>query len=67
MGVVSTRWMESMVVANGCGCNEVYRYPHITYPYSSVNFYSSIPTFRSLKKKVFCSSSGIFLKLNFMY
>ena len=27
--------MESMVVASGCGCKEVYRFPHITYPYSS--------------------------------
>ena len=22
-------------VASGCGCKEVYRFPHITYPYSS--------------------------------
>ena len=37
MGVVSRRWMyvESMGVASGCGCNEVYRFPHTTYPYSS--------------------------------
>ena len=37
MGVVSRRWMwvESMGVASGCGCKEVYRFPHITYPYSS--------------------------------
>ena len=36
MGVVS-RWMrvESMGVASGCGCKEVYRFPHITYSYSS--------------------------------
>ena len=27
--------MESMGVASGCGCKEVYRFPHITYPYSS--------------------------------
>ena len=27
--------MESMCVASGCGCKEVYRFPHITYPYSS--------------------------------
>ena len=36
--VVSRMWMwvESMGVASGCGCNEVYRFPHnITYPYSS--------------------------------
>ena len=38
-----------MGVATGCGCKEVYRFPHTTYPYS-VLFYSSIPTFCSLKK-----------------
>ena len=37
MGVVSRRCVrvESMGVATGCGCKEVYRFPHITYPYSS--------------------------------
>ena len=53
MGVVSRRWVwvESMGVASGCGCKEVYRFSHITYPYSplvSVLFCSSIPTFCSL-------------------
>ena len=24
--------MESMGVATGCGCKEVYRFPHTTYP-----------------------------------
>ena len=24
-----------MGVASGCGCKEVYKFPHITYPYSS--------------------------------
>ena len=35
--VVSRKWVwvESMGVASGCGCKEVYRFPHITYPYSS--------------------------------
>ena len=28
-------WVESMGVASGCGCKEVHRFPHITYPYSS--------------------------------
>ena len=28
-------WVKSMGVASGCGCKEVYRFPHITYPYSS--------------------------------
>ena len=41
--------MESMGVVSGCGCKEVYRSPHITYPYIlplvSVRFSSSIPTF----------------------
>ena len=36
----------------GCGCKEVYRFPHITYPYSSALF-CSIPTFCSLKKMFF--------------
>ena len=39
-------WVESMGVATGCGCKEVYRFPHTTYPYSCIcSFYSSIPTF----------------------
>ena len=39
MGVVSRRWVwvmevgESMSVASGCSCKEVYKFPHITYPY----------------------------------
>ena len=28
-------WVECMGVATGCGCKEVYRFPHTTYPYSS--------------------------------
>ena len=27
--------MEYMGVTSGCGCKEVYRFTHITYPYSS--------------------------------
>ena len=30
MGVDNRR--ESMGVANWCGCKEIYRFPHITYP-----------------------------------
>ena len=39
MGVVSRRWVgvESMGVASGCGCKEVYRFPHITYRYIQWN------------------------------
>ena len=38
-----------MGVATGCGCKEVYRFPHTTYPYSSCicSFFSSIPTYFS--------------------
>ena len=37
-------------MSSGCGCKEVYRFPHVTYPYSLVSalFCSSIPTFCSL-------------------
>ena len=28
-------WVWLVGVASGCGCKEVYRFPHITYPYSS--------------------------------
>ena len=51
MGVISRRWMwvESMGVASGCGCKELYRFTYMTYPYFfvSVLFCSSIPTFCS--------------------
>ena len=39
-------WVECMGLASGCGCKEVYIFPHITYPYSS-RFCSIIPTFCS--------------------
>ena len=44
-----------MGVATGCGCKEVYRFPHTTYTYSSCicSFYSRIPTFCSFKKMFF--------------
>ena len=37
VGVVSRRrvWLVGVGVATGCGCKEVYRFPHTTYPYSS--------------------------------
>ena len=35
VGVASgSGWNLSMGVATGCGCKEVYRFPHTTYPYS---------------------------------
>ena len=56
-----------MGVATGCGFKEIYRFPHITYPYSSCicTFCSSIPTFLFIFKNVFRScSSTVFLRLN---
>ena len=37
MGVVSRRrvWLVGEGEIYGCGCKEVYRFPHTTYPYSS--------------------------------
>ena len=41
--------MESMGVASGYGCKEIYRLPHTTYLVSAL-FCSSIPTFCSFLK-----------------
>ena len=48
-------WVKPMGVVSGCGCNEVYRFPHNFYlflytPLISALFCSSIPTFCSFKK-----------------
>ena len=46
-----------MGVATGCGCKEVYRFPHTTYPYSSCTylffFTAASPTFCSFLKMFF--------------
>ena len=47
-------WVESMGLASWCGCKEVYKFPHITYPYSSCICYFFASTsllFVHLKKK----------------
>ena len=49
--------METMGVATGCGCKEVYRFSHTTYPYSSC-----ICTFLQQHPYFFCS----FLKMFFV-
>ena len=42
VGVVSRRWVWLVGVGGiygcgtGCGCKEVYRFPHTTYPYSFI-------------------------------
>ena len=40
---------------NGCGCKKVYRFPHITYPYSSCicSFLQQHPYFLFFFKNVF--------------
>ena len=45
----------NLCVASGCGCKEVYRYPHITYPYSSCicSFLQQHPYFLSILKMFF--------------
>ena len=65
MGVVSRRlmWVESMDVASGCGCKEVYidfLVLLIPTPLVSSFFCSSIPTFVHFKN-VFRSCSGTLL------
>ena len=61
--------MESMGVATGCGCKEVYRFPHTTYPYSSCIccFLQQHLYFLFIFKNVFRSCSSTFLKLHFRY
>ena len=59
--------MESMGVTRGCSSKEAYKFPHITYPYSSCicSFWQQHPYFLFIY--LFRSCSGSFLKLNFMY
>ena len=60
MGVISRRrvWVESMGVASGCGCNEVYRFPYITYPYSSslCSFLQQHPYFLFINPRRACAA-----------
>ena len=62
MDMVSRRWVwvESMGVVSGSDCKEIYRFPHITYPYSSCIcfFLQQHPYFLLI---FFCSCSGTFL------
>ena len=64
MGVASgSGWnLWVWLVGGECGCKEVYRFPHITYPYYSCicSFLQQYPYFFGLKN-VFCSCSSSFL------
>ena len=47
-------WVECMGVASGCGCKEVYRFPHITYPASLVSaLFAAASLLLFIKKKCF--------------
>ena len=70
MGVVSRRrvWLVGvggiMGVSSGCGCKEVYRFPHITYPYSSciyLLFFAAASLLFVHLKKCFRSCCSTFL------
>ena len=58
-----------MGVATGCGCKEVYRFPHITYPYSSCicSFLTAASLLFCSFKKMFFVLVPVFFKLHFMY
>ena len=62
VGVASGSGWNLWVWATGCGCKEVYRFTHTTYPYSSCicSFLQQHPYFL-LKKKRFHSFSSTFL------
>ena len=47
-----------MGVASGCGCKEVYRFPHTTYPYSSCTFtfFGSLLLSREVSSTTFCTA-----------
>ena len=48
-------WLVGVGGIYGCGCKEVYRFPHTTYPYSSCicSFLQQHPYFLFIKKKKF--------------
>ena len=52
-----------MGVTTGCGCKEVYRFPHTSYPYSSCicSFLQQNPYFLFIFRNVFRSCSSTFV------
>ena len=56
-------WVESMGVASGCGCMEVYKFPHLLIPTPLVyicSFLQQHPYFLFIFVNVFRSCSGTF-------
>ena len=70
VGVVSKRWVWLVGVGGiyGCGCKEVYIFPHSTYPYSSCicSFLQQHPYFLFIFL-LFFVLVPVFFKLHFMY
>ena len=58
-----------MGVATGCGCKEVYSFPHTTYPYSSCicSFLQQHPYFLFIKKKCFSFFTYCILAIYILY
>ena len=51
---------KTMDVSSGCGFKEVYRFPHITYPYILLLYLLFFAATSQLKKKFFRSCSATF-------
>ena len=71
VGVVSRRWvwLVGVGVATGCGCKDVYRFPHTTYPYSSCicSFLQQHPYFLLIFLMFFVLYYIEFKQLQFFY
>ena len=64
--VGSRMWVDYMGVASGCGCKEVYRFPHITYPYSSCicSLFAAAALLFVHLKKCFCSCIYMYITID---
>ena len=51
-------WLVGGSVSSACGCKEVYRFPHTTYPYSSCicSFLQQHPYFLSVNPRRACAA-----------
>ena len=52
-------------VASGCGCKEVYRFPHTTYPYSCIRSFLQQHSYFKNNKKYNLSRFEFFLRVQF--
>ena len=54
-------WLECIGVVSGCCCKEVYRFPHVTFPYSTC-----ISSFFAAASLLLCSFFKYFLFLFYL-